>query len=86
MLKRTTYCILHKQASVKDCAIEKITVHATGEDEIRFCYYKPNALGNPQLIMRPLDVPDEHLLQMFVAAVAEGIFTDNFREELKRIL
>ena len=86
MLKRTHYCTLHKRALVRDCAIEKITVHATEEDEIRFCYYKPNALGNPQLIMRPPDVPEEHLLQMFVAAVAEGIFTDNFREELKRVL
>lgn len=90
MLKRTAYCMLHKQALVQvseyGCAVERITVNATGEEEIRFCYYKPNGAGNPQVVMRPLDVPESLLLQLFQAAVAEEVFTESFRHKLKDLL
>ena len=90
MLKRTAYCVLHRQALVQiseyGCAVEKITVNATGEEEIRFCYYKPNGAGNPQVVMRPLDVPEDVLLELFQAAIAEEVFTEDFRHKLKRLL
>ena len=83
MLKQTDYCALHKQDIVQfgeyGCAIEKITVLATGEEEVRFCYYKPNSAGNSQLVMRPLDVTERCLLQIFQAAISEEVFTDDFR-------
>jgi hypothetical protein len=61
--------------------LERIHVHDAAEEEIRCCYYK-----NGRFVVRPPDLPEEDLLRLFDAAVAEGVFTGRFRQQLKRIL
>jgi hypothetical protein len=61
--------------------LERIYVHGTAEEEIRWCYYK-----NGGFVPRPADLPEGDLLRLFEAAVAEGVFTPQFRQQLKRVL
>jgi hypothetical protein len=59
----------------------RIYVHESATEEIRWCYYK-----NGRFVVRPPDIPEEDLLRLFEAAVAEGVFTPRFRQRLKQIL
>lgn len=89
-IKETKYCKLLKQVIVKSgeflCALERIEVNETGEQEIRFAYYKETANGNQRMIMRPLDVDEKTLLKLFINGIAEGVFGDEFRKKLKSCL
>lgn len=90
VLKQTDYCNLLSQGRVekKDHVntIERIHVKAKNRDEIRFAYYKYNKKNNERLILRPLDVTENELLQLFISAISEDVFTPSFREKLKKIL
>lgn len=90
VLKETDYCDLLKQGRLekKDHVdtIERIHVKAKQQDEIRFAYYKYNKNGNERLILRPLDLSEDELFQLFISAIAEGVFTPSFRSKLKGIL
>ncbi|MFF2589510.1 hypothetical protein ACFVSS_16780 [Peribacillus butanolivorans] len=90
VLKQTDYCNLLNQGRLqkKDhvSTIERIHVKATQEDEIRFAYYKYNKNDNERLILRPLDLTEDDLFQLFISAIAEDVFTPTFRSKLKSIL
>ncbi|WP_051314924.1 hypothetical protein [Alteribacter aurantiacus] len=90
VLKETEYCELIEQGKLvnKDqiSTIEKIKVKSTGEEEIRFAYYKLNKNNNERLILRPLDLSETELLQLFVDSINKGVFSSNFRNTLKGML
>ncbi|MFD1957801.1 MULTISPECIES: hypothetical protein [Paenibacillaceae] len=90
ILKSTDYCDLLKQGRLElgefICTIERITVKTSGEDEIRFAYYKKNKNDNERLILRPLDINENELLMLFADAVSKNVFTSDFQRKLKAIL
>ncbi|OXM87056.1 hypothetical protein [Paenibacillus rigui] len=90
ILKSTEYCDLLKQGRLVDgetvSTIERITVKASGEDEIRFAYYKKNKNDNERLILRPLDINENELLMLFADAISKNVFTPDFQRKLKAIL
>lgn len=90
VIKSTDYCDLLKQGRLEldpfICTIERITVKASGEDEIRFAYYKKNKNDNERLILRPLDINENELLMLFADAVSKNVFTQDFQRKLKAIL
>jgi len=61
--------------------LERIYVRDTAEEEIRWCYWKDG-----RFVPRPPDLPEEDLLRLFEAAVAEHVFTPRFKQQLKQIL
>ncbi|PET44364.1 hypothetical protein CN514_21885 [Bacillus sp. AFS001701] len=90
ILKSTEYCDLLSRGRLVDgdtvSTIERIFVNETGEDEIRFAYYKFNKNGNERLILRPLDINENELLMLFADAVSENVFSPDFQRKLKAIL
>ena len=61
--------------------IERLHIKAYDRPEIRFSWWKEN-----RLVMRPLDLPEDRLLPLFAAAMAEGVFTDAFLRGLQDVL
>lgn len=59
---------------------------AKQRDEIRFAYYKPTKNNNERLVLRPLDITETELLQVFVDAIANDVFSEDFKSKLKGIL
>lgn len=90
VIKSTKYCDLLGQGRVDDgesiSALERIRVKATGNDEIRFAYYKKNDNGNDRMILRPLDLGEEELLALFEDAIHKGVFNPSFLQKLKEII
>ena len=76
---------LCKPGSVKqgdsECRIERIRVKESDQVEIRFSWWK-----NGNLIPRPLDLPEEELLQLFKDAIDNGVFSETFKSKLREIL
>lgn len=90
VLKQTDYCDLLAQGRLekKDhvSTIERIFVNSKQHDEIRFAYYKPNKNNKERLILRPLDLTETELLQVFVDAIANNVFSADFKNKLKGML
>ncbi|BET19651.1 hypothetical protein ACT17G_18495 [Bacillus velezensis] len=89
-IKETKYCKLLNQVTIKSgpyiCAIEKIIIKETEKEEIRFAYYRKSKNNVLRLINRPLDIDEETLLSLFIKAIIENIFGDEFKRKLKSIL
>ena len=62
-------------------SIERIFVKEYGRDEIRFSWWKG---GN--MVVRPLDLPEEELLPLMAQAIASGVFTTPFLRDLQGVL
>jgi len=90
VIRSTKYCDLLKQGRVDTdrsaSAIEKIYVKELGRTEIRFAYYKKTANNRDRLVLRPLDLDEDELLELFDNAVKNEVFSENFRKKLKEIL
>ncbi|EEL84493.1 hypothetical protein bcere0029_57840 [Bacillus cereus AH1272] len=65
--------------------IERIYVKEKKRDEIRFAYYKPTK-NSERLVLRPLDITETELLQVLIDAVANDVFSEDFKSKLKGIL
>jgi phosphoglycolate phosphatase-like HAD superfamily hydrolase len=61
--------------------IERILVKASGQEEIRFSWWK-----NGTIATRPLDLPEEDLIALMRSAIESGVFTHRFRSELRALL
>jgi hypothetical protein len=61
--------------------IERLYVKGTKKEEIRFSWWK-----NGKITTRPLDLPEDDLVELFADAVAKNIFTDSFRSKLRSVL
>ena len=61
--------------------IERLLVKASGQEEIRFSWWK-----NGTIATRPLDLPEVDLLELLRDAIPKGVFTRQFRAELRDLL
>ena len=61
--------------------IERLLIKKSGTQEIRFSWWKDGRLAT-----RPLDLSEEDLLALFEDAIAEDVFTTEFRARLKSLL
>jgi hypothetical protein len=61
--------------------IERLFVKEPRQEEIRFSWWKSD-----KMMMRPLDLPEDELLELFRLAVAKQVFTPGFLRGLKAIL
>ncbi|CAA2145609.1 hypothetical protein [Methylobacterium bullatum] len=64
-----------------DARVERLLVHGTGDVEIRFSWWK-----NGNIATRPLDVTEEHLLDLMRSGILAGVFTGPFMKQLEQML
>ena len=65
----------------EEVRIERLRIKTSGQEEIRFSWWK-----NGNLIMRPLDLPEDQLLSLMQRAARGGVFTPEFVAQLKASL
>jgi hypothetical protein len=89
ILRKTKYCNLLAQGTTQEgeyiSAVEKIYIHELKREEIRFAWYKEKD-GTKRFQPRPLDITEDELLELFTDGVKEGVFSKEFRENLKKVL
>jgi hypothetical protein len=61
--------------------VEKLYVKGTGENEIRFSWWK-----NDRLTPRPMEVTEPQLVKLFDNGIKAGVFSTKFIEELLQLL
>jgi len=91
VLKTTDYCTILQQSIVDKgtyaYGIERIIVNdGDGQEEIRWVFFKDTMRKKQQLIARPLDLPEEDLLELIQRAIKEKLFSKSFVDSLKEIL
>ncbi|MEG2985137.1 MAG: hypothetical protein RR835_10575 [Peptostreptococcaceae bacterium] len=91
VVKTTNYCTILQQSIIDKGSyaygIEKIIVNdGDGQEEIRWVFFKDTMRAKQQLIARPLDLPEEDLLELISKAIQEKIFSKDFVNKLKEIL
>jgi hypothetical protein len=67
--------------SGNEAPIEKLHIKESGEEEIRFSWWKDG-----KIMPRPLDLSEDDLIALFRDAVAKDVFTPAFRLTLRSIL
>ena len=80
-MRDTEYATELATAEVRDCRIERIYVKGEGQDEIRFAWWPDGRMAN-----RPLDVPEDMLLELIHEAVQKGVFSEKFLRGLLGVL
>lgn len=87
-IKETKYCSLLSQSVVADeeysYAIERIVVKEKKREEIRFAVYK-EVSGKERILVRPLDLQEDLLIQLLQKSINEKIFTKRFVEQVKQM-
>lgn len=90
VIKRTRYCNLLKQASLKDedytYCIERIFIKSKRREEIRFAVYKDTVRGDDIYVPRSLDVTELELMELIKKSIKGKVFSDEFIEILKQEL
>ena len=61
-------------------------LHNTSTINIRWVFFKDTIRGKKQTIARPLDLPEEDLLELIQRAIKEKLFSKSFVDGLKEIL
>lgn len=91
VVKTTDYCTILQQSIIDKgtfaYGIEKIIVNeGNGQEEIRWIFLKDTMRSKMQMIARPLDLPEEDLLELIEKAISEKLFSKQFIDGLKNIL
>ena len=91
VIKTTDYCTVLQQSIIDKgtyaYGIERIIVNdGNGQEEIRWVFFKDTIRGKKQLIARPLDLPEEDLLELISNAIDDKVFSIKFINELKNRL
>lgn len=91
VVKTTDYCTILQQSIIDKgtfaYGIERIIVNeGNGEEEIRWVFFKDTMRAKKQLIARPLDLPEDDLLELIEKAIKEKLFSKEFIDKLKEIL
>jgi|HigsolmetaAR206D_1030411.scaffolds.fasta_scaffold09556_2 hypothetical protein len=88
-LRETDYCKVLAEGLTKIgediSAVEKIYVKAAQRIEIRFAWYKEKG-EKRRFIPRPLDLPEDELLELLINGIEKDVFSKGFREKLKNYL
>jgi hypothetical protein len=61
--------------------IEKLHIKKSGEEEVRFSWWKDS-----KMVPRPLDLSEDDLIALFRDAVAKDVFTPSFKMTLRDML
>ena len=80
-MRDTDYAELVAEAVIGESRIERIHIKAVQQVEIRFSYWKDD-----KFVVRPLDLPEEELLPLFIEAMRKGVFTAEFLRNLHSAL
>lgn len=91
VIKTTNYCTVLQQSIIDKgtyaYGIERIIVNdGDGQEEIRWVFFKDTMRAKHQLIARPLDLPEEDLLELIQKSIKEKLFSKSFVDTLKEIL
>ena len=91
VVKTTDYCTILQQSMIDTgtyaYGIERIIVNdGSGEEEIRWVFFKDTMRAKKQLIARPLDLPEDDLLELIQKAIKEKLFSREFVDGLKDTL
>ena len=91
VVKTTDYCTILQQSIVDKgtyaYGIERIIVNdGDGQEEIRWVFFKDTQKRRMQTIARPLDLPEDDLLELIQRAIKEKLFSKSFVDSLKEIL
>ena len=91
VVKTTDYCTILQQSIVDKgtyaYGIERIIVNdGDGEEEIRWVYFKDTKKCKMQTVARPLDLPEDDLLELIQKAIKEKLFSKVFVDSLRQIL
>lgn len=90
VINETKYCMVLKQAKIRDgniaYGIEKIFVKELNTEEIRFVYFKDTLRKEEQLIARPLDLPEDDLINLIKESIKKNVFSKEFIEKLKDLI
>jgi len=85
ILRDTPYATLLAEHRVGEARIERLWVKDAAQEEIRFSWWKN--LGNgDQMMERPLDVPEDELLDLFRGGLSAGVFSEDFTRQLTGLL
>lgn len=80
-MRSTSYADEIASADEGGARIERLRIKATGADEIRFSWWKDGRFQ-----ARPLDLPEDDLLRLLRKAIDEGVFSEVFVGNLRRML
>lgn len=80
-MRSTKYADEIAHADEGGARIERLKMRATGEEEIRFSWWKDGRFQ-----ARPLDLSEDELLRLIKKAIDGGVFTEGFVENLERML
>ena len=64
-----------------EARIEKLHIKKTGEEEVRFSWWKDG-----KMLPRPLDLSENDLLLLLREAFSKDVFTPLFKESLRELL
>jgi hypothetical protein len=67
--------------SGNEARIEKLRIKETGEEEIRFSWWK-----GEKMVPRPLDISESDLVSLFRNALENIVFSGDFRSKLRSLL
>lgn len=89
-INETKYCKVLRQAKIREgntaYGIEKIFVKSLNQEEIRFVYFKDTVRKEQQLVARPLDLPEDDLIELIQIAIKQNVFSKEFIQKLKDIV
>ncbi len=64
-----------------EARIEKLHIKETGEEEVRFSWWKDG-----KMVPRPLDLSEDDLIALFRDALSKDVFSPIFRTKLRSML
>lgn len=90
LINETKYCKVLRQAKLIDGSmgygIEKIFVKELNQEEIRFVYFKDTLRKKQQVIARPLDLPEDDLIELIKVSINQKVFSKEFVSNLREII
>ena len=91
VIKTTDYCTILQQSILDKgtyaYGIERIIVNdGDGKEEIRWVFFKDTIRGKKQLIARPLDLPEQDLIELLSNAISDKVFSEKFLNKLSKII
>ena len=80
-MRDTKYAREIATAKHRGARVERLHVKGTDAEEIRFSWWKDG-----KMMMRPLDLPEQDLLELLDKGLKAGVFSDRFVLALVRLL
>jgi hypothetical protein len=79
-MRETKYAREIASVDIGGCRIERIYVKKHEQEEIRFSWWKDGRFAP-----RPLDLPENELLELMREAIKKGVFTPTFVDGIRAL-